>query len=373
MDPATRARELHSTLPVVDGHNDLVWALRVKAGGDLDLADPRGRLDGFHTDVPRLIAGGVGAQFWSVYVPTDVPDPHRMTLGQIDLAASVVERDDRLMMAPTVAELERARAAGKVASLLGAEGGHCIEGSLDKLAELAQRGVRYLTLTHSDSTEWADSATGERLHGGLTDFGRSVVSEMNRLGVIVDISHVSEETMRDALDASAAPVVASHSNARALAAHPRNLPDDVLRTLGRRGGVAMAVFFPGFVVDATARAMVGMFDTARAIRARLAGDEQAISRELERVEASLDVDRGTVADVVDHIEHMATVAGIDAVGLGSDFDGMSITVEGLEDVSCYPRITEELFLRGWSEDDVCKVLGGNAVRVLADVEAVARR
>lgn len=372
-DLAATARRIHADLPVVDGHNDLPWALRTKAAGDLDAADPRGPLPEFHTDVPRLVEGGVGAQFWSVYVPADTPSPFAATLSQIDLVERMAGRDARLAMACTAAEVRRVRAEGKIACMLGAEGGHSIEGSLDKLATLAERGVRYMTLTHSDTLPWADSATDDARHGGLTDFGRDVVRAMNRVGMLVDLSHVSVDTMHAALQVSTAPVIASHSNAAALAPHPRNLPDEVLAEIGRRGGVVMAVFFPGFVVAATARTMLEMFDTWRKVRAELAGDEAAIQAEMDRIEAGLAVDRGTVADVVDHIEHIARVAGVDAVGLGSDFDGMTMTPAGLEDVSCYPAITEELLRRGWGEPEIRKVLGENTLRVLEEAERATER
>jgi membrane dipeptidase len=254
---------------------------------------------------------------------------------------------------------------------MGAEGGHSIDGSLDNLRQLAERGVGYMTLTHSDTLPWADSATDAPRHGGLTDFGRSVVAEMNRLGMLVDISHVAVDTMRDALDASAAPIIASHSNAAALTPHPRNIPDDVLAVIGARGGVVMAVFFPGFVVAETASAMLNMFDLWRQVRVELAGDERAIDERMDAIESGLQLDCGTVSDVVDHIEHIAQIAGVDAVGIGSDFDGMTMTPAGLEDVSCYPAITDELLARSWSEDDIRKVLGGNALRVLQDAHSIA--
>lgn len=366
-----RARRVLSQTPLIDGHNDLPWAIRTKAAGSLELADPSGPLPRFHTDIPRLLAGGVGAQFWSVYVPADIAAPHRETLAQIALVERMAAHDDRLGMARTAAEVQRVRREGRIASLLGAEGGHSIEGSLDKLNVLAERGVRYMTLTHSDTLDWADSATDELRHGGLTEFGRLVVREMNRVGMLVDVSHVSAGTMRDALVVSKAPIIASHSNAAALAPHARNIPDDVLAEIGARGGVVMAVFFPGFVMRATAATMTEMFAEARQVRSRLAGDEPAIAEEIERIESGLDVDHGTTADVVDHIEHIAEVAGVDAVGLGSDFDGMSMTPRGLEDVSCYPSITEELLRRGWSEPDIRKVLGENSLRVLEAAEAAS--
>lgn len=359
MDAEARAAAIHADLPVVDGHNDWPWRLRT---------EPQGR---FHTDVDRLVAGGVGAQFWSVYVPTDFASPHRETLAQIDLVGRIVSADDRLVLAAGHRDLERLRGSGKVASLLGAEGGHSIEGDLGKLRGLRDRGVRYMTITHADTNDLADSATDDAVHGGLSALGRRVVAEMNRIGMIVDISHVSAETMRDALSSSTAPMIASHSNARAVADHPRNIPDDVLVEIGRRGGVAMVAFVPAFLVQETAESLRSMFDEWRRVRAEHPGDEQAIAAELAALDAAADLPRGTVADVADHIEHIAAVAGVDAVGLGSDFDGTTSTPAGLEDVSCYPAITSELLRRGWSEGDVRKVLGENARRVLRDVEAAA--
>lgn len=346
------ALAIHRTLPVVDGHNDLPWKLRTEADGP------------FHTDIDRMLAGGVGAQFWSVYVPSDIEGPFRQTMQQIDLVESMVAGDDRLALARTASEARAIRERGRIASLIGAEGGHCIEGSLGNLATLASRGVRYMTLTHSDTTEWADSATDTALHDGLTSFGREVVREMNRLGMLVDISHVSAATMRDALDESEVPVIASHSNAYTLAPHPRNIPDDVLREIGDRGGVVMVVFYPGFLVAESAVAANQMFDDHRALREQFAGDEKRIAIEWESLESQTELERGSVDDLVDHVEYISGLAGVDAVGLGSDFDGMPLTPVGLEDVSSYPSITDELLRRGWAESDIRKVLGENTLRVL---------
>ena len=359
-----RARAIHTDLPVVDGHNDLPWKIRTSADGDLSKADPRKRLVGYHTDVPRMIEGGVGAQLWSVYVPAEIAHPFDQTLNQIQLVEEMIALDDRLEPARTGSDARRIRDSGRIASLMGAEGGHSIENSLDRLAILAERGVRYMTLTHSDTHEWADSATDDPIHCGLSDRGRDVVREMNRLGMLVDISHVSAQSMRDALDASAAPVIASHSNAYSLAPHPRNIPDDVLREVGRRRGVVMVVFFPGFVVAETARQTIEMFDRYRSIRAELGDDEAAIAAEIERLESQMSIDQGNVSNVVDHIEYIAEVAGVETVGLGSDFDGMTSAPVGLEDVSRYPAITDELLTRGWIEDDIRRVLGENALRLL---------
>lgn len=366
-----QARAIHDSLPVVDGHNDLPWALRTAVDGDLSQADPSGPLPQLHTDVGRMIEGGVGGQFWSVYVPTDHPEPHATTNRQIDLVEALIAHDDRLAVAKTADDVRRLRSAGLIGSMIGAEGGHSIEGSLANLEQLRKRGVRYMTLTHSETSDWADSATDEPRHNGLTEFGVSVVERMNHIGMLVDISHVSVPTMRQALDISTAPVIASHSNARALAPHPRNIPDDVLADVGARGGVVMAVFFPGFVVADTAREMRGLYAVWRDVRERLVGDEAAIARELDRIDRELDVALGTSSDICDHIEHIATLAGIDAVGLGSDYDGMSLVPEDMPDVSSYPRITETLLDRGWSEGDLRKLLGDNVLRVLDDADAVA--
>jgi membrane dipeptidase len=357
------AARIHADLPVVDGHNDLAWALRIKADSDLDTADPCGPLDGFQTDAGRLLEGGVGAQFWSAYVPAWNATPFASTLEQIDLVDAMVSRCPTMEPARSAAEALEIRHRGHTASLKGAEGGHCIESSLDALRQLRRRGVRYLTLTHADTTDWADSATDEARHGGLTDFGEEVVREMNRMGMIVDISHVSPDTMRHALAVSDRPVMASHSNALALASHPRNVPDDVLDLVRDNGGVVMVNFYPAFVTEAAARHGLARFDVARELFDRL-GDDAAVDVELARMLADDPYPEVTVADVVDHIEYLADVMGIAHVGIGSDFDGIDATPVGLEDVSCYPAITDELLRRSWEEPAIRKVLGENAMRVL---------
>ncbi len=349
------AARIHADLPVADGHNDLPYRTRFEPG-----EEP-------HTDFPRLLAGGVGLQFWSVFVPAWDATPFATTLEQIDLVeAMTAAAPGMTALASSAAEAEAIRRSGRVAGLLGAEGGHSIEGSLANLRVLAGRGVRYMTLTHGSTIDWADSATDEPRHGGLTEFGRQVVAEMNALGMLVDISHVAPSTMRDALRVSEAPVVATHSNAFALAAHPRNLPDDVLEQIAASGGVACATFVPAFLVPATAELALDMFERDRQLRASFGPDQEAdfIAARKEMV-AALEIDRGTVADVADHIEHMAKVAGVDHVGIGSDFDGVAALPDGLEDASCYPAITTELLRRGWAEADVRKVLGDNWRRVLA--------
>jgi len=359
-----RAREIHADLPIVDGHNDLPWAIRLYHEG-LDDADTTGPLPMRHTDTDRLIEGGVGGQFWSVYVPAWTEDPFAVTNEQIELVEAMSERDPRLDLVRTAAGVRASRSAGRVGGLLGAEGGHSIENSLDKLRSLADRGLRYMTLTHGDTLDWADSATDESRHGGLTDYGREVVAEMNRLGVMVDISHVSADTMRDAIGASTVPVIASHSNAYALAPHPRNVPDDVLREVGKSGGVVMVNFYPAFVNREAAAKSVEMFAEGRALMAEL-GDERAVDEALADRRAALP--RGTVSEVADHVEHIALIAGPHAVGVGSDFDGIDITIPGLEDVSTYPHLTAELLRRGWEEDALRGLHGDNVLRVLEQAE-----
>ncbi len=367
---AARARRLHDELPVVDGHNDLPWAIRSRAGGNLEAADPSGPLPRFHSDVTRLRAGGVGAQFWSVYVPSSTPEPLRATREQIRLVRLIAERDPaRLAPAVTADDVVAIRRGGRTACLIGAEGGHCIEGSLTGLRELAGAGVRYMTLTHMDTTEWADSATDAPRHGGLSEFGVAVVDEMNRLGMLVDISHVSPDAMRRAVEASATAVIASHSNAYALAPHARNVPDDVLEMVAASGGVVMVTFFPGFLVPAAASTYTSIIEHARALMDRL-GDEAAVDGWVASTIRE-ELEPATVADVVDHIEYIARFCGVDHVGIGSDFDGMEAVPAGLEDVSGYPAITEELFARGWEESDVRRVLGENSLRVLREAEEVA--
>ncbi len=367
---AEQAERIHRDLPVIDGHNDLPWEIRTKADGSIEKANPAHRLAGYHTDIPRLLQGGVGAQFWSVYVPAWSKHPLRDTIEQVDLVKRMVAANaDRMAMATTADQIRSIRSEGRVASLLGAEGGHSIEESLGALRMLFELGVRYMTLTHGDTISWADSATDEERHGGLTDFGRDVVGEMNRIGMAVDISHVSVGTMNAALDVTKAPLLASHSSAYALAPHPRNIPDDVIYRVADNNGVIMVNFYSPFVLPELAAQSLNMFEEGRALMAEL-GDERAVDEAMQLRWAAVG-DTGTVADVVNHIEHIANIGGVDHVGLGSDFDGVDMLPEGLEDVSCYPNITAELLRRGWGEDDVRKVLGDNVLRVLAAVEDAA--
>jgi membrane dipeptidase len=367
---AAVAARIHSDLPVVDGHNDFAWELRTRGEDPLHDANPRGALPAYHTDIPRLIAGGVGAQFWSVYVPVWSEHPLRDTIEQVDMVRRMVAANpDRLALATTAAEVRRIRAGGRIACLMGAEGGHSIEESLGALRMLFELGVRYMTLTHSDTIPWADSATDESRHGGLTDFGREVVGEMNRIGMVVDISHVSPQTMHAALDTTRAPLMASHSSAFELAPHPRNVPDDVIARVGENGGVIMVNFYPPFLLPDLAMRSIEMFAERKALMAEY-GDEAAVDAELRR-RWGVENERGDVAVVVDHIEHIAGIAGVDHVGLGSDFDGVDMLPDGLEDVSCYPNITAELLRRGWKEPEIRQVLGENALRVLRAAEEAA--
>jgi membrane dipeptidase len=345
-----RIARLLAQYPLVDGHNDLPDALRTLHGGALNPAD----LDKFaldrrqpltRTDLPRLAAGRVAAQFWSVYVPGDLPPAAAVvrTLQQIDLVHTMHRRfPGRLELVTTADGVEAAFRAGRIAGLLGAEGGHSICDSLAVLRMLSELGVRYLTLTHNRNVAWADSATDAPRLGGLNDFGREVVAEMNRIGMLVDLSHVADTTMRDALSVTTAPVIFSHSSARALCSHPRNVPDDVLAALPGNGGVCMVTFVPAFLSD----------------------ERWAWTRNPEGPPPPV-----TVEQVADHIEHVREVAGVDHVGLGGDFDGCDDTPAGLDDVSGYPRLFGELAARRWSDMELAALAGGNVLRVMRSAEA----
>ncbi|MCF6524030.1 dipeptidase [Streptomyces sp. JJ36] len=369
------ARALLAEYPVVDGHNDLPWALREQVAYDLDrrdiAADQSARL---HTDLPRLRAGGVGAQFWSVYVRTDLTGDSAVsaTLEQIDVVRQLVDRYPRdLRPAVTADDMEAARSEGRIASLLGAEGGHSIANSLATLRAFRELGVRYLTLTHNDTLDWADSATDAPRHGGLTRFGEEVVREMNRCGMLVDLSHVAASTMRDALRVTEAPVLFSHSSARAVCDHPRNIPDDVLELLPGNGGVAMVTFVPKFVLP-EAVAWTAAADENMRAHGLHPLDGTAEGMKVQRAyEAANPRPVATVATVADHLDHMREVAGIDHLGIGGDFDGTAFTPAGLEDVAGYPNLVAELRHRGWSRADLAKLTWQNAVRVVRDAEAVS--
>ncbi|MEU5110301.1 dipeptidase [Streptomyces longwoodensis] len=369
-----QARELLREFPVVDGHNDLPWALREQVHYDLAARDIAVRQNAhLHTDLPRLREGGVGAQYWSVYVRSDLPDPVPATLEQIDCVRQLIDRHPRdLRAALTAADMEAARTEGRIASLMGAEGGHSLANSLGVLRGLYALGVRYLTLTHNDNVDWADSATDEPRAGGLTAFGREVVREMNRLGMLVDLSHVAPTTMRDALDTSTAPVIFSHSSARAVCEHPRNIPDDVLERLPANGGVAMVTFVPKFVLQAAVDWTAAADDNLRAHGFHhLDGTAEAMKVH-QAFEERHPRPVATVATVADHLDHMREVAGVDHLGIGGDYDGTAFTPEGLADVSGYPNLLAELLDRGWSRADLAKLTWQNAVRVLGAAEDVSR-
>jgi membrane dipeptidase len=354
----TTARDLLRSHPLVDGHNDLAWRIREGSGLDLRRLDLAAPVTGTHTDLPRLRRGGVGAQFWSVYVPGALQGEAAVatTLEQVDLVHRMIDRHpDDLELALTADDVESAFARGRIASLLGAEGGHSIAGSLGVLRMLHRLGVRYLTLTHNVNVPWADSATDVPAAGGLSAFGEEVVREMNRLGMLVDLSHVADSTARDALRVTEAPVVCSHSGARAVCDHPRNVPDDLLRGLAANGGVCMVTFVSDFVSP-------GCRAWALGLRAEME------RRGLDPRDAGV---RAEVASeyLADHPRPRATLA---QVGLGGDFDGVEDLPDGLEDVSCYPALVAELLDRGWSRDECTRLVGGNVLRVFREAEAVAR-
>jgi membrane dipeptidase len=371
------AKAIHKAAIVVDGHNDLPWQFRTKKDLGFQTIDINRVQPKLHTDIPRLHEGGIGAQFWAAYVPANTAHDHsavKMTLEQIDVIHRMVDaHPNDFAFAYTVDDIERIHKDGKIASLIGVEGGHSIDNSLGVLRTYYMLGVRYMTLTHSETLDWADSATDEAKHKGLTEFGEQVVREMNRLGMLVDISHVSADTMRAALRVTRAPLIASHSSAFALANHPRNVPDDVLKLVAKNGGVVMVNFFPGFILPEGARATREMFKAARELKEKYPKEEEfqlALQAwEKEHPIANL----GDVHVVVDHIEHIIKTAGIDHVGLGSDYDGISAVPKQLENVSCYPKITQVLLDRGYNREQIIKVLGGNLLRVFRQVEAEAAK
>ncbi len=376
-DAALRqARRLLARHPLIDGHNDLAWTIRHhdKAPGDVEAYDLRGRTPG-DTDLARLRAGRVGGQFWSVYVPGDakVEGYARLQLEQIDIARRVIARyPDRLQACLSARDVTRAFARRRVASLLGMEGGHAIENSLGALRAFSELGVRYMTLTHNVTHDWADAALDTPRHGGLTRFGEEVVREMNRLGILVDLAHVSPAVMEHALAVSEAPVIFSHSSCRALTDHPRNVPDAVLEKLRANGGVVMITFVGPFVSTEVARA----YEAAKAaIKPRTEGiADRTTRRRLEREYfAAHPLPRATIGQVADHVEHARRVAGVDHVGIGGDYDGNEHWPVGLEDVASYPSLFAELIRRGWGDRDLARLAGGNLLRVLRAAEAKARR
>ncbi len=365
-------RKLHADCLLVDGHNDLPWELRAKSGlefRDIDLLRPQPR---FHTDIPRLRKGNVGVQFWSAYVPAETAKTGKAvttTLEQIDVIRRMVERyPNDFQFAGGVADIEAARKVGKIASLIGVEGGHSIDNSLGVLRDFYRLGVRYMTLTHSESLDWADSCTDKPRSGGLSPFGEQVVREMNALGMLVDLSHVSPDCMKATLKVTKVPVIFSHSSARGVADHPRNVPDDVLPLVAANGGVVMVNFFSGFLVPEGARISLRMFEVARELKAKYP-DETQYKEAMRAWQKDNQSPAGTVHVIADHIDHLVKLAGVDHVGIGSDFDGVPRLPAQMEDVSCYPYLTQELLNRKYSPADIRKILGGNLMRVFRAAEA----
>ena len=368
--------------PVIDGHNDLLICLRGKVRYDFDKADiSQNRSDmGLHTDIPRLRTGGVGGQFWSVFVPGSMAGHTAVTatLEQIDAAKAMIARYDDLAFASTADEIEKAFDNGQIASLLGAEGGHSIDCSLGTLRMLYELGVRYMTLTHTSNTPWADSGTDEPNVGGLSPFGREVVAEMNRIGMMVDLSHVAPTTMRTALEVSEAPAFFSHSNALSLCSHPRNVPDDVLRMVGQSHGIVMATFVPGFLTEEGREwmdAAEAFEDECEAEHAHEGAD--VAYRKVRECRAEWLADnpcpKTSTKDVADHIEYIRDIAGVDCVGIGGDLDGIGNTPIDIPDVTAYPTLLEELASRKWSDADLAKLASENVIRVLRDTETVSER
>jgi membrane dipeptidase len=371
-----KAWDIHRSSPVFDGHNDLPWALRQSGGRfeRFDIAQPQ---PDFHTDIPRLKSGGVGAQFWSVYVPTSTigqGSALTTTLEQIELVKQMAKRySETFEIALGSRDVQRIRSQGKIASLIGVEGGHSIENSLNVLRQLYIEGARYMTLTHSTSLDWADSCSDTARCGGLSSFGEEVVREMNRLGMLVDISHVSADCMRRTLRVTRAPVIFSHSSALAIADHPRNVPDDVLTQMKSNGGVVMINFFNDFIHPADARRSADRTAMRKELERDFPQDPEQADLKLRKWElAHPRSTQCTVHDVLDHVDHVVAVAGIDHVGLGSDFDGVPALPRQLDDVSTYPVITQGLLDRGYREDEIRKILGENIARVLREAEQVAR-
>jgi len=383
-----RARDLHKSNPLIDGHNDLPWKYRQRTDYQFSVLDIATLQPGVHADIPKLREGGVGGQFWSVYVSTDLnPDEYvRATIEQIDFVYKMVEQyPDSFDIALTADDVESIFEKGKIASLIGVEGGHSIDCSIPTLRMLFRLGARYMTLTHDKNVPWADSCSDIPQSRGLSQFGREVVYEMNRLGMLVDLSHVSPDTMRDTLDVAQAPVIFSHSSARSLNDHPRNVPDDVLKRMPLNGGVVMANFVTSFISPEVYDHFLQRKDQIRKLRCLSKDDHEIIEtdikftdlnmnnikKELETWDKANPAPQATLMQVADHIDRIVDMAGIDNVGIGSDFDGITKTPIGLEDASKFPMLTAELINRGYSDGDIGQILGRNVLRVMREAEEIA--
>ncbi len=377
-----KAREILREVPLIDGHNDVPYQYRIRTNAKLDGLDFAGGTTGLspemHTDIPRLREGMVGGQFWSVYIPAGVggykAGDAKVQLEQIDVVLRLIEKhSDVFELARTAEDVLRIHAEGKIASMMGMEGGQAIELSIPALRMFYELGARYMSLTHSKTIPWADSGTDKELHDGLTEFGKEVVREMNRLGMLVDLSHVSDNVMRQAIELSEAPVIFSHSSARALCDTPRNVPDDILRMLKKDGGIVMVTFVPSYISEEL-RAWSELRQMIRSDAVQESkSNQEAVNERMREWDNQNPRPRVTVADVADHIDHIRDAVGIEHIGLGGDYDGVPSFPEGLEDVSTYPVLVAELLMRGYSDDEVKKVVGMNVIRVMRDAERVAAR
>ncbi|HKS26664.1 MAG TPA: membrane dipeptidase [Pyrinomonadaceae bacterium] len=371
-----RALEIHRKAIVVDGHNDITSPM-IDEGYDLGTPS----VGKYHTDIARMKQGGITGQFFSIYVDQSYAKEGGSARRAMDMIDSVYRLSERypndFMMASSTADIRRAKRQKRIAALMGIEGGHAIENSLAALRDFYRLGIRYMTLTHNNTNDWADSCCDTARHNGLSEFGREVVREMNRLGMLIDISHVSDKTMSDVLDVSTAPVIASHSSARALANHRRNIPDELLRRIGQNGGVVMVNFYPGFidqkVIDAAAERSARLKPQLDALNEQYKNEPERLREERNKLLAPNPLPATPLSVLIDHIDHIAKVAGVDHVGLGSDFDGVPSLPEGMQDIAQLPNITYELLRRGYSEQDIRKVLGENLMRAFARAEEVARR
>ena len=373
-DPVERAKVLHRQVPLTDGHNDLPYKYRRKANRDVWAMDINEIQPELHTDIPRLREGMLGAQFWSVYVPATMQGEEavRATLEEIDIVYQMIARyPETFQLATTADEVEEAFAAGKIASLMGMEGGHSIDSSLGALRMFHRLGVGYMTLTHSRNVPWADSATDSAMAHGLTRFGKEVVKEMNRIGMLVDLSHVSPATMRDAIEVSLAPIIFSHSSSFTVCKHVRNVPDDVLEKMAENGGLIMVTFVPSYISEETRIHGVKRDEEQKRLYSLPGSTDESVKASMATWNQANPTPLATLAQVADHIDHIRNVAGIDHVGIGGDYDGISTLPEGLEDVSKYPMLTAELIRRGYTDEDVLKILGRNVLRVMRNAKEVA--